>query len=178
MISDEYRSILQELNGKENFGKRKKLPKFLDSIIDFNKPKSILDFGCGTGSLVGALRNKYSEIQIEGYDPGNEKFSNTFENEKFDLIISTDVLEHIEPLNLDPTLNFLKLKSNKFYHLIALSPSRVFLPDGRNAHLIIESKDWWKEKFLQKGYKINFEYHMYHKKNDRYVNKYFISGFC
>ena len=73
-------------------------------------------------------------------------------------------------------LEFLKEKSNKFYHLIALAPSRVTLPDGRNAHLILKSKDWWRNKFVKLGYTITFEKHMHHRKGDRMVNKYFISG--
>ncbi len=177
MITESYREILKNLNGLDNFGKRKKTPKFLNSIINSNNPKSILDFGCGTGALITTLQQEYPQKRIEGYDPGNQKYSNKFENEIFDLVISTDVLEHIEPEHLQVTLEFLKSKSRRFYHLIALAPSRVFLPDGRNAHLILESKDWWKNQFINLGYKIDFEHHMMHQKDNRLVNKYFISGF-
>jgi len=176
MISAEYKSILESINGLENFGKRKNLPKYLETIIDTCNPKSILDFGCGVGALVNTLSLKYPQKKISGYDPGNENFSNTFENQKFDLVISTDVLEHIEPEFLDQTLEFLKEKSNRFYHLIALAPSTTILPDGRNAHLILKSKDWWRDKFINLGYKITFEKHMHHRNNERMVNKYFISG--
>ena len=177
MISKEYQSILEELNGKENFGKRKKLPKYLDQMIALHNPKSILDFGCGTGALIETLKQQYPGKLIDGYDPGNSNFQNRFDNQKFDLVISTDVLEHIEPEYLKPTLEFLKSKSNRFYHLIALAPSRVTRPDGRNAHLILESKDWWKKQFINLGYTIDFERHMNHRKEDRVVNKLFISGF-
>lgn len=177
MISDDYRSILQELNGKENFGKRKKLPKYLDQIIKKHNPSSILDFGCGTGALINTLKEQYPEKLIEGYDPGNNNFQNKFDNTQFDLVISTDVLEHIEPIYLKDTLDFLKSKSKRFYHLIALEPSRVILPDGRNAHLILESKEWWIQRFINLGYSIDFERHMNHKREDRIVNKLFISGF-
>ncbi len=176
MISDRYKKLLESVNGKENFGKRKNLPKFLEELINQHNPDSILDFGCGVGSLINTLRIKYPQKNIQGYDPGNINFINSFDNQIFDLVISTDVLEHIEPEFLDETLEFLKNKSKRFYHLIALEPSRVVLPDGRNAHLIIETADWWKEKFIKLGYKITFEYHMFHKKNNQTVNKYFISG--
>ena len=177
MISSEYQSVLESINGLENFGKRKNLPRYLETIIDKCNPTSILDFGCGTGSLVHTLALKYPQKNIQGYDPGNINFAHQFENQTFDLIISTDVLEHIEPEFLIDTLRFLKSKSNRFYHLIALAPSRVILPDGRNAHLILESTDWWKKKFVDLGYTINFEKHMNHKKDNRVVNKYFISGY-
>jgi 2-polyprenyl-3-methyl-5-hydroxy-6-metoxy-1,4-benzoquinol methylase len=177
MISAEYKKLLESINGQENFGKRKNLPKFLEDILNQCNPQSILDFGCGIGSLVHTLKTKYPQKNIQGYDPGNVNFLDRFENQTFDLVISTDVLEHIEPEFLIETLRFLKSKSNRFYHLIALSPSRVTLPDGRNAHLILESPDWWKKKFIELGYTINFERHMNHKKGNHLVNKYFISGY-
>jgi hypothetical protein len=31
---------------------------------------------------------------------------------------------------------------------IACYPAKKHLPDGRNAHLIIESPDWWRTKIL------------------------------
>lgn len=176
MISSDYTTILRELNGKENFGKRKSLPKYLDSIISKYNPTSILDFGCGTGSLVNTLSDMFPAKVIKGYDPGNENYNDNCSNQKFDLVISTDVLEHIEPEFLQQTLEFLKERSDKFYHLIALSPSRVILPDGRNAHLILQTKDWWKDQFVKQGYKVTFEKHMHHVKENRTVNKYFIAG--
>jgi 2-polyprenyl-3-methyl-5-hydroxy-6-metoxy-1,4-benzoquinol methylase len=177
MISAEYKNLLESINGQGNFGKRKNLPKFLEDIINQYNPQSILDFGCGVGSLVHTLKTKYPQKNIQGYDPGNINFVDQFENQTFDLIISTDVLEHIEPEFLIDTLKFLKSKSNRFYHLIALAPSSVILPDGRNAHLILESTDWWRKKFIELGYTINFERHMNHTKDNRVVNKYFISGY-
>lgn len=176
MISAEYLSVLESLNGLENFGKRKNLPRFLETIIYKHDPTSILDFGCGIGSLVNTLALKFPKKKICGYDPGNKNFSNKFENQKFDLVISTDVLEHIEPVFLNQTLEFLKHKSNRFYHLIALAPSRLILPDGRNAHLILKPKDWWRDQFIKLGYNITFEKHMNHQNNGRVVNKYFVSG--
>ena len=178
MISDSYKNQLEQINGKENFGKRKSLPKFLEDAIQKYNPQSILDFGCGVGSLINTLQITYPKKIIKGYDPGNKDFADTFDNQQFDMVISTDVLEHVEPQYLDETLKFLKTKSNRFYHLIALAPSRVTLPDGRNAHLILETADWWKSKFVNLGYSISFDRHMFHKKNERTVNKYFIVGHC
>ena len=69
MISTEYESILKSINGLENFGKRKSLPKYLETIIDNYNPTSVLDFGCGVGSLVNTLALKYPQKNIHGYDP-------------------------------------------------------------------------------------------------------------
>ena len=175
MISNEYKQQLNEMNGIKNFGKRKKIPKFLESFIMQHNPNSILDFGCGVGSLVLTLQEAYPKKIIKGFDPGNKDFE-VVPKEIFDLLISTDVLEHIEPEYLDETLKFLSTKSSLIYHLIALEPSSVILPDGRNAHLILESPEWWRNKFLSLGYTILNEHHMKHvnKKKNKLVNKYFI----
>ena len=63
------------------------------------------------------------------------------------MIFSQDVLEHIEPIELDNVLNDLASRCNKvMYHLIACHPAKKALSDGRNAHLIIESPNWWKQR--------------------------------
>lgn len=175
MISSEYKKMISDINGTENFGKRKKIPKFLESFISTVEVKSIIDFGCGVGNLITTLSERYPDKTISGYDPGNEIY-NTMPNNTFDLLVSTDVLEHIEPEFLDKTLEFLSSKSQYVYHLIALEPSSVTLPDGRNAHLILESPSWWKNKFIKFGYTILQEHHMKHmnKSKNRLVNKYFI----
>jgi trans-aconitate methyltransferase len=64
MISVEYKNLLESINGQGNFGKRKNLPKFLEDIINQYNPQSILDFGCGVGSLVHTLKTKYPQKQV------------------------------------------------------------------------------------------------------------------
>ena len=46
--------------------------KFIDEIsvmIDALKPKSILDYGCGKGSLIEEIERRYPEIICYRYDP-------------------------------------------------------------------------------------------------------------
>lgn len=181
MISVEYQKILEQINGTENFGKRASCPKYLENFIKQLKPKTILDYGCGSGKLIITLKNMFPEIEIHGFDPGNLQFQN-YKKDSYDLIVSTDVLEHIEPEYLDQTLEFLRKKSRYFYHLIALKPSRLTLPDGRNAHLILESAQWWKNKFQNVGCNLMLDIRMNHEKIDKktgkkkLVDKYFIAG--
>lgn len=153
MISKEYQKILKKIHETSPFGKRAKYPKHLTGFISSINPKSIIDFGCGKGRLVEKLKQEYPEISIRGYDPGNKNFSDPI-NDQVDLIMSTDVLEHIEPIYLEETLEFLSTKSRYVYHLIACCPAKLILPDGRNAHLIIEDRDWWRQKFVDLGYRI------------------------
>lgn len=98
----------------------------------------ILDYGCGKGKL--GLGKKY--------DPAIPEFST--DPDPADLLVSTDVLEHIEPDLLDNVLIHMKSKMKKQGFLtIGCSPASKKLPDGRNAHLIVRSPDWWIEKLKE-----------------------------
>jgi 2-polyprenyl-3-methyl-5-hydroxy-6-metoxy-1,4-benzoquinol methylase len=180
MISDNYKKILTDIHDTSPFGKRSKVPKYLAEFIEQVKPTSILDFGCGKGRLVHRLREDYPDMSITGYDPGNREFDESLDGRLVDLLISTDVLEHVEPEHINQTLEYLSHRSRYIYHLIALSPAKLILPDGRNAHLIQESPEWWRNKFLNLNYKIIKEDYMeFYKtpkgtKKPMLVKKYFI----
>lgn len=154
MISDTYKKQLRQIHEELPFGKRNKFPKDLQRFVESINPRSILDFGCGKGRLVERLKETYPAIEVSGYDPGNKEFDVPLDNIYVDLLISSDVLEHVEPQYIDQTLEFLSQRSQYIYHLIALSPAKLILPDGRNAHLILESKEWWRDKFIALNYNI------------------------
>lgn len=142
MINQEYKKIHSE---DKNFGTRTEIPKLLLDAIEYYNPSSILDFGCGKGLLISQLKNNYPNIDIQGWDPA---FNNTPLPKNVDMIISTDVLEHIEYHDIDNVIQQLKNITNKAqYHLIACHRAAKILSDRRNAHLIVEAPDWWKEKF-------------------------------
>lgn len=153
MISEQHKKIYREIHRTTPFGKRAKVPKHLDWFIKQIKPKSICDFGCGKGKLIETLQTTYG-IDVIGYDPANPLYDKSINNLKVDLLISCDVLEHVEPEYINNTLKFLLTKSQYIYHLIALSPAKLILPDGRNAHLIQESAEWWRDKFVNLSYNI------------------------
>lgn len=101
---------------------------------------SILDFGCGKGTLGAALAEK--GITIAEYDPAIP--GKDIEPAPADLVICGDVLEHIEPECLDAVLAELKrLAKRKLIVIIDTAPAKKTLPDGRNAHLIIKDAAWW-----------------------------------
>ena len=66
--------------------------------------------------------------------------------EQYDMVVSTDVLEHIEPEYLSAVLEEIKGYAKKGVYLnICMRPSGDILPDGRNAHLIVKDAPWWRE---------------------------------
>lgn len=108
------------------------------------KLKSLLDYGCGHGHILKQLtfNGIAMRVALQGYDPGMPEYSAL--PEPADLLISTDVLEHIEPDCLDDVLAHMKsLTLKKAYLNISCRPARISLPDGKNAHLIVEEPDWW-----------------------------------
>lgn len=150
IINDEYKQQLQALhkNPKMFEAGAKKLGK-LDKFLTQYTPTSLIDFGCGKGNLIKAIAENYPGISVTGYDPGVEEFENLPDG-TFDLLISTDALEHVEPEMIDETLKVInRLFSKAAYLVIASYRAKKTLPDGRNAHLIIESFDWWEQKIKQ-----------------------------
>jgi hypothetical protein len=99
--------------------------------------QDILDYGCGKSTLAAKL-----PFEIKQYDPAVEKFSAP--PSPADLVVCTDVLEHVEPERLDAVLGHLEtLVKRVGFFVIATRPAKKTLGDGRNAHLIIEDAKWW-----------------------------------
>ena len=117
--------------------------------ITINDCNSILDYGCGKGeqySKEEVHNSHFFGILPSLYDPAVEEYS-TLPSGKFDAVISTDVLEHIEKENIDDVLAEIYSLANKFVYLgICNIPAHAILPDGRNAHVTIESFDWWLDR--------------------------------
>lgn len=100
---------------------------------------SILDYGCGKGTLAAHLRTR---IDVREYDPAIP--GKDSEPEPADLVVCLDVMEHIEAGCLQNVLDHLQGLANKaVMFIVSTVPAKKRLPDGCNAHLIVESADWW-----------------------------------
>lgn len=113
--------------------------------------KTILDFGCGKGTMGVYLKEEFPELKLSEYDPGIPG-KDTMPSGQFDMVLTSDVLEHVEPELLDNTL--IKLQALTKYVLfndIACSPTYKLMGEGphvgEDLHLIIEEPEWWRARF-------------------------------
>jgi hypothetical protein len=141
LITPEYTALNAALHASADFGSGgEKWAPFVNELIGEYACDDVLDYGCGKGKLRNALR-----IGIKEYDPAIPGKDD--EPEAADLVVCTDVLEHIEPECLNGVLDHLRRLTKKVALLnIATSPAFKTLSDGRNAHLIVETAEWWKER--------------------------------
>ena len=135
------------LNDKNKFYYESNLSIFnmineISLFIDYLKPKNILDYGCGNGILLKLLKHKYPKINIDGYDHAIKEFS-VISNNHYDMIINTDVLEHIPKNDICDVLNHIKSLSNNVFFCLHHGKAWTILPNGENAHITIEPKEWY-----------------------------------
>lgn len=111
--------------------------------------RSVLDYGCGRGCLKPALPG---HLSVSEYDPGIVAKADL--PAPVDLVVATDVLEHIEPDKLDAVLRHTYLLATRgAFFTIALKLAREVLPDGRNAHLIVKPTQWWLDQLSRAGWR-------------------------
>lgn len=105
---------------------------------------SIVDYGCGKALLANALSG---EFDVQNYDPAIARYS--ARPVPADLVVCSDVLEHIEPHLLQAVLKDLRsLGRQGMFAVVSTRPAKKILSDGRNAHLIQQPGSWWVEKLM------------------------------
>jgi len=158
LISEEYRKQNTELHKRGKYGRwgYREAEPILKVANEFGC-KTVLDFGCGQGTL-----SKHLPLSVTNYDPAIEKY-NKLPNHKHDMVILSDVCEHIEPEYLDNVLETVRDLTEKVaYFVIATTKDGTkTLPDGRDPHLIVKDRRWWVNK-IQEWFQIK-----YHYKQDR-----------
>lgn len=146
LISDYYREQNERLlaSGDCGGGGYKWIPR-IRTLVDDHDVTGILDYGCG----LGTLKEQYPErIPIEEYDPAIP--GKAHPPTPHDLLVCTDVLEHVEPDLLGNVIDHLHSCTLALALVtIALRESNKSFPDGTNVHLLIEGADFWTERLAR-----------------------------
>lgn len=130
---------------KKNYGKTSiKLYDMLEKIINDLNILSVLDYGCGKSKLLDLIK-KNKKIKIYRYDPAIKKYSKLTKN-KTDLVICTDVLQHVPLYDLDRVLKEIKSKGIYILFYIKCTNHKTKLPNKTYANCTVYDKKWWLEK--------------------------------
>lgn len=152
LITPEYVEEQKLLHQQEAYGSRGfNWGYLIAGIAVIEKCKSILDYGCGKGTLGHTLGK--AGFDARRYDPAVADFA--AEPKKADLVACVDVLEHIEPDCLDAVLDHMAGLTGKIMFVaISMTPAKRKLSDGRNTHLIIQRPEFWRPKFEDRGLQV------------------------
>lgn len=153
IITDYFLKMNQELHKDKTFGfvgheHAGEISILVGQVAKKYGEVSVLDYGCGTGSLQKIFPNIVG-VTFHQFDPCIEEYSNS--PKPVDIVICTDVLEHIEPECLENVLNDLqRLTKKTAYISICLTEAVKTYPDGRNCHLSILPHDIWYAKLRKR----------------------------
>ena len=159
-LIDSYK-VLHEEEGKFKGISLTPLVPTLINVTKENNCKTLLDYGCGKAipydkdrcKEVG-LRNPVQELcNIESfdlYDPAYEKYAE-LPDKKYDIVVCTDVLEHIAEQDIDYVLTQILSRSNKVVFLnISCRPAVKHFKKGKfkgkNVHISVFDPIWWGHK--------------------------------
>lgn len=147
LISEPYRALNVELHGRVpayGTGGYRWAP-VVDLLSCVLKAQTVLDYGCGKGTLREALG-----AHVREYDPAIP--GKDGRPARADIVCCLDVLEHVEPDCLSAVLADLVSLSGKALLLdVSCKLGGKLLADGRPAHINVQPAAWWKEKLAPLG---------------------------
>ena len=121
----------------------------LKTIVDFFKPKTLLDYGSGGSNwdLTGfhddgqSAKEYFNLEQVKLYDPAR----GMDERSVSDAVVCFDVLEHIHILDVGKVIRDLfENTGNLLIINVACYSAAALLPNGENAHITVRAPLWWK----------------------------------
>lgn len=161
MNRDEILDYYKEKHAKDpGFSKGSALIKHIPKIAEYIQTfeyRSILDYGCGK-----ALFWKQDKIFINSlfewhgvhgtidlYDPAIPEYQ-ILQNRRYDMVICTDVLEHVLEEDVPDTLDNILTRVRKMAYLnISTKPATKTFNNGSNVHVTIRDRLWWQKQIKQ-----------------------------
>jgi hypothetical protein len=142
-LIDQYKQLHKE---NKEYGKSSDTKfRIVSYLVKQGGKKSLLDYGCGKSVLMDSLYTNLPDIEVVKYDPAIEQFSQK-PTQKFDLVVCTDVMEHIPEEDVSDVLRDIFDYSESAFFVISTRPANAVLPDGQNAHATVKTPFWWQDK--------------------------------
>jgi hypothetical protein len=158
LISDDYRAQQEYLHENATVG-GVKVPyggaaiayaPIIAEVINKLEPSHVLDYGCGkhlmlTKALVkNGIKHRF---KYQAYDPCVPDYAGA--PVPAEMVVSVDVLEHIEEGYIDDVLDHLRdLTEAVGFFTIHTGPASKVLSDGRNAHILQRPPEWWLPRLM------------------------------
>jgi len=165
--SEDYYDLLdsyKELHKEEGKFRGISLVPLVPTLINItkeNKCKTLLDYGCGKAipyskkecKSIG-LKKPVQELcnldSFDLYDPAYPKY-NKLSKKKYDIVVCTDVMEHIAEQDIDWVLKDILSHSKKAVFLnISCQPALKHFKEGKfkgqNVHISVFDGNWWSDK--------------------------------
>ena len=153
LITPGYKALQEQLHSTGEYGERGyKWAKTAKWIVDRYDIRSVLDYGCGQGTFKSELRSLVtSAVRIDEYDPA---IPNKSQRPGFaDLVVCTDVLEHVEPFALSSVIGHIHaLARVAVLFVVATVDTEHIMSDGRSTHLTIQPSEYWERTIKDAGF--------------------------
>lgn len=132
----------------------KRYTKLIAKLVEEHAPNRLIDYGSGKGYQYLEMRvhEKWGGLLPYCYDVGVRQLATKPEG-KFDGLICTDVMEHIEEgdvqIVLRDALSTLNPEGFAFFGVCCRLSGKKFLPDGRDVHVTVKPPKWWDIQFTK-----------------------------
>ena len=138
----------QQMHAAEEYGNSSaRYAPFLIPHIRQLKPKSVIDYGCGQSALPDLIKAA-GVPYVHRYEPAIAAFA-ARPDRTFDLLLCTDVLEHVPEDELDSVVEDMRSLARNAMLIVDTKPARQFLPNGDNAHATIRPIAWWQQRLAR-----------------------------
>jgi SAM-dependent methyltransferase len=152
-------------NNKDYFAKAIRLLSYCAVIVHM-EVKTVLDVGCGPNFLCDYL-NKLG-VDATGVDfstaSGADVIASAtdmpFEDQSYDLVFSSDLLEHLNEGDIDKSISeFSRIGKHQAHNFCCVENDA---PGNDPWHITKESRQWWFQRFEQHGLYPTHEFGMTH----------------